>query len=155
MQKILVLKLRLFAVAVISDSKSFPDSIWVAYTPQNTYWHMHIRKNQNPDIFRLCPTHYTSAYPRLFPSLENNTEDISPAFEKKPLPHRQPMVLNDTALTSFLLSLFRLCDFYENKPRYTFLCPHLRPGKKISDETDPVRKFPGTSHCDKKQPDSY
>ena len=103
---------------------------------------MHIRKNQNPDIFRLCPTHYTSAYPRLFPSLENNTEDISPAFEKKPLPHRQPMVLNDTALTSFLLSLFRLCDFYENKPRYTFLCPHLRPGKKISDETDPVRKFP-------------
>ena len=45
---------------------------------------MHIRKNQNPNIFRLCPTHYTSAYPRLFPSLENNTEDISPAFEKKP-----------------------------------------------------------------------
>ena len=37
-----------------------------------------IRKNQNPDIFRLCPTHYTNAYPRFFPSLENNIEDISP-----------------------------------------------------------------------------
>lgn len=84
-----------------------------------------------------------------FPSLENNIEDISPAFEKKPLPYIQPMFLNGTALTFFLLSLFLLCDSYENKPTYTFLCPHSLPGKKISDETDPVHKFPGTSRCDK------
>ena len=53
------------------------------------------------------------------------------------------------------VKLDRLCDFYENKPVYTFLYPRLPPGRKNSGETDPVRKFPGTSRCDKGQPDSY
>ena len=41
----------------------------------------------------------------------------------------------------------------EARADFAFL--HSLPGKKISDETDPVHKFPGTSRCDKKQPDSY